>query len=127
MIGGKIGMKRGIQTIQCNSCDYQWSADTTDIQTTQTTAEGNKLELQYFTCKECGKVYPTAVYSGRAKLLQQHYIAACNRYQKAHRKGEATQKQLDRVHSCYHILSEEMRQLMNRYAGEFDRIDTSVK
>lgn len=119
--------RKGLQTIQCDSCGYQWVANTTDINTTQTVVDGNELELQYFICNGCGKVYPIAVFTGKAKMLQRNYISSCNRYQNAHRRDKATQQQLDKVHSCYRILSKEMKQLMNRYVGEFDRIDTSVK
>lgn len=74
-------------TVFCDNCKYEFSMDSVDIQTTTVKLGRHSLDLNYFVCPKCNKIYRISLKDERCKELSEDIKRTKKRVRKIYGSG----------------------------------------
>lgn len=74
-------------TVFCDDCKHEFSMDSVDIQTTIVKLGGHSLDLSYFVCPKCNKIYRVSLKDERCKELSEDIKRIKKRVRKIYGSG----------------------------------------
>lgn len=109
------------QVVYCNECKHEFAISAVGIQVSPVIIGGRALELVYFVCPKCNKVYRITLRDERCNELQADIESTIRRMRKSHGgKNIKLASSLDDMVQRKRLrLREYMERLNGKYTGTF--------
>lgn len=74
-------MKKQLSLIFCDSCGYEFPASAVNIKQSDLSIDGTTVQVVYFRCPSCNKVYLIQILDKKCTVLQQEFLKQKARWQ----------------------------------------------
>lgn len=111
--------KKTTKVISCESCGNSWISKTTDLRKDRVNVKGELLEVTYFTCPSCHKLYVVNIDNHETLRLRKMLSIEVKRINRDNDLGKDTSKRSKKVSRMYQQLREKGTILKNTYNGIF--------
>lgn len=108
-----------LNTVECDECGKQWIMKATEIQTQPIEVHGEKLEVTYFLCPHCGKLYLVRIDNSETRRLQAQIELEQKRVAKDKQNGKNPSKRIKKVIRLSDQHKAVCESLRHKYNGTF--------
>lgn len=116
-----------MKEVICDSCEGKFLFKAIELKTETLCPKEENIDLTYYTCPHCGKVYVVSIENEELKSLRHGFEAYKARVKGLQAKGRAKSYHVKQLQRELAKLREFSEVLSNRYRGEFYLLDTLNK
>ncbi len=118
-------VKNQTKIISCDECGKSWVFQETSTQKDRITIKGVHLQVTYFTCPHCNKLYVICIDDNETLQLRQKLLLETKRITKDRNLGKDVSKRVRKVQTLYQTLKDKNEVLKHRYQGTFYQKSTT--
>lgn len=117
--------KKTTKIISCDECGKSWVFKETSTQKDKITIKGVHLQVTYFTCPYCNKLYVVSIDNNETLQLRQKLLLETKRITKDRNLGKDVSKRVRKVQILYQTLKDKNEVLKHIYNGTFYQKSTT--